>query len=419
MTRRGEDGSVVTTGRIAIVLSQPMGYSLGTDARVRALTKGFTQLGAEVHLFDPYGLTSPGSENTAHVHSGGTTRGSVALTGYRWIRRVSNHPALAPIFLGRKMLVNAAVRMIANFVGQALDPREFDLVIAEQEFAALALGRLLGDDPADFFADFHGVWAEEAVVAGLIRRDSPRYRYLRRLEDIAFSRPQRIIAVSEEMRHFLQTEYKVSSERVIVAPLGASPRITELPLREGPPRLVWAGTITPRENINLFLDALPAVLSEFPQAEIYITNRGDALSATKRRATQLGLHPKFFYYRDPRDFFSFLASCHVGILTSTSDICRQMSYPAKLFDYLSVGLPVVANDACPWGRIIREWRPGILTASTPESFAEGIISVLRDPDAQREMGMNGINTVKGPLNYLNAASSILRHTNLGQRFRGS
>jgi glycosyltransferase involved in cell wall biosynthesis len=71
-----------------------------------------------------------------------------------------------------------------------------------------------------------------------------------------------------------------------------------------------------------------------------------------------------------------------------------MSYPAKLFDYLSVGLPVVANDVGTWTNLIKNSKVGIVTESTPQGFARGISRLLDDPELRNVCGQNALKFIK-------------------------
>jgi glycosyltransferase involved in cell wall biosynthesis len=68
----------------------------------------------------------------------------------------------------------------------------------------------------------------------------------------------------------------------------------------------------------------------------------------------------------------------------------MMAYPQKLYDYLSVGLPIVANEIGAWTKIIKENRVGIVTDNNPKAFAHGILEFLQNPELIHECGQRGI-----------------------------
>ncbi len=58
------------------------------------------------------------------------------------------------------------------------------------------------------------------------------------------------------------------------------------------------------------------------------------------------------------DLFTFLSSCTIGVITSNSDLARQMGTPIKLFDYMSVGLPFVLKDIGGGCTMVRDKQVG-------------------------------------------------------------
>jgi glycosyltransferase involved in cell wall biosynthesis len=102
----------------------------------------------------------------------------------------------------------------------------------------------------------------------------------------------------------------------------------------------------------------------------------------------------------------FLASSHVGVHPSTNDTSARLSMPSKLFDYLSVGLPVVANDVGGWTEIVKSNDLGRITSDDPQEFAGGIIELLGDPEEITKCGRRGIEIIKNKYNW-DASAAIL------------
>ena len=79
----------------------------------------------------------------------------------------------------------------------------------------------------------------------------------------------------------------------------------------------------------------------------------------------------------------------------------------KLFNYMSVGLPVVANDIGGWTEIIRREKVGLLTSDDPKEFAEALIDVVSNPKAMQEYAINGLELVNKKYNWNNSAQELL------------
>ena len=56
-----------------------------------------------------------------------------------------------------------------------------------------------------------------------------------------------------------------------------------------------------------------------------------------------------------------------------------MAYPAKLYSYMAVGLPIVTNRIGSWSDIVEAEQIGIVTDNTPSGFAGGIMELLENP----------------------------------------
>jgi len=85
-----------------------------------------------------------------------------------------------------------------------------------------------------------------------------------------------------------------------------------------------------------------------------------------------------------------------------------MGTPIKLLDYMSVGLPVVANNICGWSRIIKEEEIGILTDDDPVDFASAILRLLNDEDVRMRISCNALDAVRGKYNWDKSVEPLVR-----------
>ena len=81
----------------------------------------------------------------------------------------------------------------------------------------------------------------------------------------------------------------------------------------------------------------------------------------------------------------------------------------KLFDYMSVGLPVLASDATPMVRVLRETGAGVTFRSgSAEDFASVLAGLLDNPRATREMGERGYRAVQATYNWTRDAERLIQ-----------
>ncbi|RLG80543.1 MAG: hypothetical protein DRO40_11005, partial [Thermoprotei archaeon] len=104
--------------------------------------------------------------------------------------------------------------------------------------------------------------------------------------------------------------------------------------------------------------------------------------------------------------FEFMKKCHVGILPSSRNKARILGPPVKLYDYLSVGLPVVANYIGGWSEVIKREKIGVTTDDDPESFAKGIYQLIQDKDLYYKYANNALRAIKEKYNWDKATEPL-------------
>jgi glycosyltransferase involved in cell wall biosynthesis len=313
---------------------------------------------------------------------------------YRLTRRSFYDPLVAPLVLRSHKYLELGASSLAKKLERALKPLDVDVTLAIQHVAAAACAKIKDKLGIPVVLDICGIWAETMIDSGTLKKDSVAARRVREFELDVIQQMDYLVALTEEMKAYLVEEYFVEPERVVPIMHAVRPRVRKAKKVPKPSRIVHSGTFSYRERTDMLLRSMPFVLKEYSSAELYMTKKGDDLKKALRMAEQLKVSPRYFYFHSPSNFYNFLKNCHIGIITSSDDIARRVGCPAKVFDYMSVGLPVVANDVGIWTRLIRESGGGILTESTPSALAKGILELLHNPELIYEMGEKGLNFLR-------------------------
>jgi glycosyltransferase involved in cell wall biosynthesis len=395
--------------KVGFILSQPFGHSLGTDARIRGLIKGLSHLGVEIHIITPFVEDFSNACENIHVHrvSSISAKLNTSNLAYHVSKRFVTNSVVFRKLMCRMPLFHRSARSLGKGVQNVVSRLDLDVLQAEQQVASLAgvtIGKKLG---IPIVADFHGIWAEEMVASGVVDYDDACYKTLSNIEGEIAHSADAVVVVSEEMKNYVEKSFDVSASKVAVVPNATFPRVSKAKFVENPSGVIHSGTLHPWENVELFIHAIPLVLKLCPKATFYLTRKGAKLNKIMKLSQSLNVFPEFTWFDSESGFFEFLKSCDIGVISSTTHIARNMAYPAKLYDYLSVGLPIVANDVGSWTKIIKENRVGIVTASSPEAFAGGILELMENPKLLCECGQRGIELVRRELNYYNSARKLL------------
>ena len=135
----------------------------------------------------------------------------------------------------------------------------------------------------------------------------------------------------------------------------------------------------------MLLRTAQRVKAEVPEAVFVIAGDGELREETQKIADELGL----------RESCRFIGRCaSVPDLLAASDICVLSSqaegFSNSILEYMAAARAVVATDVGGASEAIVEGETGYLVkAGDDHAMAERIISLLRDPDRRREMGLSG------------------------------
>jgi glycosyltransferase involved in cell wall biosynthesis len=394
--------------KVAMLFLHPFSGSLGSTVRVKELAIGLSKLGAEVYILTPY--------EKDHIINGNVyvksiskmwQRFGLSLPLYRLSRYAYYNRFFVRHFLSNERLFVRISEASAQLIARILKKFDIDIIQAEQDAAVMPSLRATKDLNIPVVADLHNITSEELVSAGLIKRKNKEFKDLQEITKKMLSQVDLSIVVSEEMQHYVASNYNVRD--IVVVPPGGRPRIQNIEKKVPPFKVVYSGLVSYREHVDLFVRSMKHISKEFPNTNYFMTKKGESLKNAERLAARLTVRPNYFWYPRQDEFYKFLSSCHVGVVPSLDDLARKMGTPVKLFDYLSVGLPVVANAIGAWTNIIKDEKIGILTDNDPKSFASGVLKLLSTPTLLREYGERGLTLIRTRFNWDNSAKILLSH----------
>jgi glycosyltransferase involved in cell wall biosynthesis len=104
-----------------------------------------------------------------------------------------------------------------------------------------------------------------------------------------------------------------------------------------------------------------------------------------------------------------LNQAKAGLVIRRPEVHYLVSYPTKLFEYMSSGLPVIAADFPLWRKIVEGAGCGLLVNPLdPKSIADAIIYILEHPEEAKKMGDKGREAVEQYYNWVNEEKKLLR-----------
>ena len=105
---------------------------------------------------------------------------------------------------------------------------------------------------------------------------------------------------------------------------------------------------------------------------------------------------------------NLLNQVKAGLVVRHPEPHYLVSYATKLFEYMSVGLPVIASDFPLWRKIVEGAGCGLLVDPlNPQAIADSIVHILKHPEEAEKMGKRGRKAVEDMYNWSNEEKKLL------------
>ncbi len=179
----------------------------------------------------------------------------------------------------------------------------------------------------------------------------------------------------------------------------------------GPIQLVYLGLLEVVRGIDELIDAVAILRGETPGYTLLLIGAGRDEQLFRERAKARGLTTEdvqFAGYVTYARAMEMVAAADIGVLPLHRNEHMDTTEPNKLFDYMSVGLPVITSDVIPSARIVRAEGAGVVfRARDAESLAVAI-RALGDRNTRLSMGARGRAAVEQRYNWARDAASLVR-----------
>lgn len=197
----------------------------------------------------------------------------------------------------------------------------------------------------------------------------------------------RTVVVSEEVKQFCIEHRSMRPEKVEVIPNGiplddfrdvsdkAVEQVAhELGLGSGGPIVGTVARLDEGKGISYFLDAVPAIKAEIPEAKFLIVGDGKLRGELEERTEQLGVSEDVVFTGERRDVPRLYKVMDVKVISSIHE-----GGPLTLFEAMAAGTPIVATPVGMVEELIEDGESGVLVQSQrPEEIAGAVLDLLGD-----------------------------------------
>ncbi len=146
------------------------------------------------------------------------------------------------------------------------------------------------------------------------------------------------------------------------------------------PRVIFTGRLHPQKNLDLLLDAWPAV-ADRTGASLVLVGEGGDRARLADRARALGLARRVHFAGHVADPADLLRAADAFALPS---VAEGMSN--SLLEAMATALPCLASAIGGNVDLLGPGRAGLLLDPNPAGWSEALVRVLLDPDLARSLG---------------------------------
>ncbi|SHK08238.1 glycosyltransferase family 4 protein [Rhodothermus profundi] len=167
-------------------------------------------------------------------------------------------------------------------------------------------------------------------------------------------------------------------------------------LASDPVRIVSFGLINEIRGLDLAIDAFAIVHRHLPATRLVIFGDGPLRPTLEKRAHELGVASvvEFRGFVSPTMRYRAMSEGDIGIIFHRVCELTNHTMPNKIYDYLSVGLPVCATPMKPVVRFVNKEGCGIIVEEDPHKVAEGLMTLILDHEKRKRMGEAGRNAIR-------------------------
>jgi glycosyltransferase involved in cell wall biosynthesis len=360
----------VPARRILVVAPQPFYEDRGTPIAVRQVLQALGELGRAVDI-----LTFPiGSDVSV---PGLSIMRSANPFGFRRV----------PIGLSlRKVILDLPLTWA---LGRIVVPGRYSCIHAVEEAAF----------PAALLARRHGIpllYDMQSSLAEQLTRLDPvglpvtgraldsLERWLLRRSTVVVTSAGLAVRVKRMVPDVPVREWHFPSAPADSTPVGVQSLRDELGLSGTGPVVLYSGSFEPYQGLPELIGAIPAVRERMPDVTFVLVGaeRANGLISHAGVEQLVASGALRIVERQPRETMaSYLAMADVLV----SPRAYGGNLPLKVFDYLAAGRPIVATDIPTHRTVLAEDR-AVLVAPRTDAIAEGILSVLADPERAQRLG---------------------------------
>jgi len=244
------------------------------------------------------------------------------------------------------------------------------------------------DHPIKVVYDNRGLYIDEKILSGLIKKASIKEKFFRWIEKYVMKNCDRMVVVSNQFKSYIlnKSKYKILSKIVVIPNRTLIDMNINLTQKHSNKiLLVYSGSYAIWQNSSelkkLFIQALNIFNDVIFKIISYEQEKFQSLFSQESKL----LHKIDIVSVEPVKVKEELSKCNCGILLRENNLINNVSSPLKFAEYLAAGLPVLLSEGVgDTESIIKKYDVGIIIKNNNYITAlKDLRELLNDKDVYR------------------------------------
>lgn len=224
-----------------------------------------------------------------------------------------------------------------------------------------------------------------------------------------------LIAVSESVAAGVRDAF---GRDCVVIPNGVNPNVfhntpdqrraarQRLGIGDDSPVLVTLAALEARKGVQHVIQALPALLGEYPDLSYWVLGDGDGRRDLMALAQSLDLTERVHFVGNTEDVVTYLAAADIGCLLSQGE-----AFPLTLLEYMAMELPVLTSGHPPFPDLVQADWGMMVDEGNASSVCDALRTLLNSAETRRRLGTAGRQRVLDQYAWEQVARRYLEHFN--------
>ncbi|WP_019140772.1 glycosyltransferase family 4 protein [Noviherbaspirillum massiliense] len=245
----------------------------------------------------------------------------------------------------------------------------------------------------------------------LVRRRSKLLMPLaRRMDRWIFNSATLLVPVSSALKKELMHDFGIPEEKILMLPNAADPvqfAPTALRHKSVARKIIgFVGGFYPWHGLDLLIEAYAGIADRFPESQVLLVGDGPELERIRALVSRHGLMERVIFggRKKHHELPAAMSAFYVGVMPDSNDY----GSPMKIFEYMALGVPVIAPDYSPILDAMDDGEQGLIFEQrSVEGLRAALVKLLQDESLAQHLGTQGRETILRDRNW-NANAARIR-----------